>query len=75
MLVISNNKRFISQNLKVAVLLEGKFDFFSPSGFEILSDFDYKTSKFKLHSVRALKRYLNVKKADTWSSNSNDFKI
>ena len=29
--VISNNKSFISQNLKVAGPLGGKFDFFSPS--------------------------------------------
>ena len=38
--VISNNKSFIFQNLKVAGPLGGKFDFFSPSGFEIQSDFD-----------------------------------
>ena len=46
--VISNNKSFISQNLKVVGPLGGKFDFFSPSGFEIQSDFDYRTSKIKL---------------------------
>ena len=40
--VISNNKSFISQNLKVVGPLGGKFDFFSPSEFEIQTDFDYK---------------------------------
>ena len=61
--VISNNKSLISQNLKVVGPLGGKFDFdfFSPSGFEIQSYFDYRTSKFKFYSVRALKRYLNEK--------------
>ena len=59
--VISNNKSFISQNLKVVGPLGGKFNFFSPSGFEIQSDFDYITSKIKFHSVRALKCYLNEK--------------
>ena len=41
--------------------LGGKFDFFSPSGFEIQSDFDYRTSKIKFYSVRALKSYVNEK--------------
>ena len=41
--------------------LGGKFDFFSPSGFEIQSDFDYRTSKIKFYYVRALKCYLNEK--------------
>ena len=59
--LISNNKSFISQNFKVVGLLGGKFDFFSPSGFEIQSDFDYRTSKIKFYSVRALKCYLNEK--------------
>ena len=36
-------------------------DFFSSSGFEIQSDFDYRTSKIKIYSVRALKFYLNEK--------------
>ena len=39
--------------------LGGKFDFFSPSGFEIQSDFDDRTSEIKFYSVRALKCYLN----------------
>ena len=43
--VISNNKSFISQNLKVVVPFGGKFDFFSPLGFKIQSDFDYRTAK------------------------------
>ena len=41
----SNNKNFISQYLKVVGPLGGKFDFFSPSVFEIQSDFDYRTLK------------------------------
>ena len=59
--VVSNNKGFISQNLKVVGPLGGKFDFLSPSGFGIQSDFDYGTSKIKFHSVRALKCHLNEK--------------
>ena len=34
--------------MKVVGPLGGKFDFFSPSGFEIQSDFDYRTSKNKV---------------------------
>ena len=60
-LVISNNKSLISQNLKVLGPSGGKFDFFSPWGFESQSDFDYRTSKIKFYSVRALKCYLNEK--------------
>ena len=56
--VISNNKSFISQNLKVVVHWEESLIFFSPSGFEIQSDFDYRTSKIKSYSVRALKCYV-----------------
>ena len=59
--VISNNKSFIYQNLKVVGPLGGKFDFFSSSGFEIQSDFVYRTVKFKIYSVRALKCYVNKK--------------
>ena len=59
--VISNNTSFISQNLKVVEHLRGKFDFFSPSGFETQSDFHCRTSKIKFYSVRALKCYLNEK--------------
>ena len=61
MFVINNNKSFISGNLKAVGSLGGKFDFFSPSGFEIQSDFDYRTSKIKFYSVRALKYYPNEK--------------
>ena len=57
--VTSNNFHF--QNLKVVGPLGGKFDFFSPLRFEIQSDFDYRTSKIKFYSVRALKYYLNEK--------------
>ena len=52
---------FIFQNLKVVGPLGGKVDIFSPSGFEIQSDFDNKTSKIKFYSVKALKCYLNEK--------------
>ena len=51
---------FHSQNLKVVGPCGGKFDFFRPSGFEIQSVFDYKTSKIKFCSVRTLKCYLNL---------------
>ena len=59
--MISNNKSFISQNLKVVGPLRGGFDFSGPSGFEIQSDFDYRTLNIKCYSVRALKFYLNEK--------------
>ena len=54
-------KSFISQHLRIECPLGGKFDFFSPSGFEIQSVFDYRTLKIKSYSVRALKCYLNEK--------------
>ena len=38
-----------------------KFKFFCPLGFKIQSHFVLETTKIKLHSVRALKRYLNEK--------------
>ena len=59
--VISNNKSFIFQNLKVVGPLGGKLDFFSRSGFEIQSDLDYRTSAVKFYSFRALKCYVNEK--------------
>ena len=59
--VINNNKSFIFQNLKTVGPLGEKLDFFSPSGFEIQSNFDYRTSKIKFYSVSALKRCLNEK--------------
>ena len=40
--VISNNESFISKNLRVKGPLGGKFEFFSLSGFDIQSDYDYK---------------------------------
>ena len=46
--------------MKVVGLLGGRFDFFSHLGFEIQSNFDYRTSKIKFYSVRA-KCYLNDK--------------
>ena len=60
-LVISNNQSFISQILKVVGPLGEKLEFFSPLGFKIKSNFDLETTKLKLHSVRALKQYLNEK--------------
>ena len=45
---------FISQILKIVSNLGGKFDFFSPSGFEIQGVSDHRTSKIKLYSVKAL---------------------
>ena len=59
--MISNNKSFISQTWKAVDPLGRKFDFFSSSGFEIQTDFDYRTSKIKFYSVRTLKCYLNEK--------------
>ena len=56
-----NNNSFITQNLNVVGPLEGKFDFFSPLGFEIQSDFDYRNTKLKFYFVRALKCHLNEK--------------
>ena len=61
MFVISNNKSFISQNLKAEGPLVGKLDFSSPSRFDIQSDFDYRTSEIKFYSVRTLKCDLNEK--------------
>ena len=58
--VISNSKSFASQKLKFVGLLGRKCDFFFiSSGSDIQSDFDYKTSKMKLYSVRTLKPYVN----------------
>ena len=59
MFVINKNKSLLSKNLKVVGSLGVKFDFFNPSGFEIQSDVDYRTSKIKFCSVRALKPHLN----------------
>ena len=51
MVVISNNKSFISKILKVVVSLGGKFDFFSVLAFKIESNFEY--LKIKLYSFKA----------------------
>ena len=56
---LSNNKSFISQNLKAVHvgLLGRKFDFFSPSGSEVQSESAYKLSKINLYSVTDLQHY------------------
>ena len=51
--VISNSHSFIPQVFKVVGPLGKKIIFFSPLGFEIQKNNDYKASKFKLHSFRA----------------------
>ena len=51
---ICNNESFISQILKVVRPLGGKFNLFSPSGFEF-------QKLIMLYSVKALKRDLNEK--------------
>ena len=48
-------------NISSGRSLGRKVLFFSPSGFVIRSDFDYRASKIKFYSVRALKYYLNEK--------------
>ena len=48
----SNYQSFIPQILRV-VGLGKKFEFFSPLGFKIQSNFDLQTTKVKLESVRA----------------------
>ena len=50
-----------SKNLTFVGPLRGKVSFFSPSGFEIESDFDYKVSKIRFYFVKTLKCYLNEK--------------
>ena len=59
--VMSNKKSFMYQNLKFVSPCGGKFDFFNHLGFEIRSVFDYRTSKIKFYSVRALNCCLNEK--------------
>ena len=60
--VINSNQSFIFQNLKVVGPLQGgNSNFFSPSGFEIQSDFNYRILKFKFYSVRSSKCYLSEK--------------
>ena len=62
--VIINNQSFISQILKVVGPLREKVELFSHLEFEIQSNLDLETTKIKLCSVRALKRYLNEKKSE-----------
>ena len=57
MFVISNNKSFISQTLKVTGLLGEEFDSFSPLKFKTI----LMTTPQKSSSVRALQSYLNEK--------------
>ena len=59
--MIGNNQSLISQILKVVGPLGERFEFFSRLGFKIQSNFDLETTEIKVHSVRALKRYLNEK--------------
>ena len=56
-----NLQSFISQILKVAGLLAEKFKFFVLFGVHIEVGFYYLNMKIKLHSLRALKQYLNNK--------------
>ena len=46
-----------SQIFGVVGPLGENLDFFSPLGFDVETNFDHKTQKIKLYSVRALKRY------------------
>ena len=60
--MISNNQSFVFQILKVVLrLLVEKFWFFGLLGLKSQSNFDLETTKIKLHSVWALKQYLNEK--------------
>ena len=55
-------KSFIAQNLKVVGPFGGKFDFSVPRDLKIKAiNFDYRTSKIKFNSARALKCYVNEK--------------
>ena len=59
--VISNNKSFIYQVLKVVGPLGGNSYFFSASRFEMQRNFDLKTSKSNSLSWSWLKHYLSEK--------------
>ena len=48
-------------NFGVVIPLGENLDFFSPLGFDIQTNYDHKTQKIKLFSVRALKCYLDEK--------------
>ena len=59
--VISSNKSFLSQVLRVTGRLGEKFNFFSPLGFDIQRDSDHETTKIKFFFHRVLKQYLSKK--------------
>ena len=59
--VIANIQSFTSQIFGVVCHLGENLDFLSPLGFDVQINFDHKTQKIKLYSVRALKWYLNEK--------------
>ena len=72
-----HNRQYTASHLKFwsRRSLRRKPRIFIPLGFDVQTNSDHKTQKIKPYSVRALKRYLNEKKSDTWSRNGNDFKI
>ena len=43
----------------------GKFRCCSPNGLKIQSDFNHRTSKWNLYSVRASKHYMNAQDGQT----------
>ena len=61
MFLIANIQSFTSQIFGVVGPLAENLDFFSPLGFDVQTNSNYKTQKIKLYSVRTLKRYLNEK--------------
>ena len=69
--VISNNKSFISQNLKVVGPLGGKFDFSVPRDLKFKAILITEPQK----SSQSFEMLSELEKSDTWSSNSNDLKI
>ena len=52
---------FTSQIFGVVDPLGENFDYFCPLGLDVQRNSNHKSPKIKLHSVRALKRYLNEK--------------
>ena len=61
--VISKGQTSISGILRVVNPLGKMLTFFSLLRFEIQKDYDFKTSKFKLHSFVPLELYVNGKDA------------
>ena len=61
--VITIIQSFTSQIFVVVGPFRENHDFFSQLGFGVQTNSDHKAQKIKLYSVRALKRYLNEKKA------------